>query len=78
MMGIASIENAVEPMEEELPENEIKPMAIILKESMGKVVASYEREKEINLEKQIEEKLLPAFKNWREGLEKILRPYVVS
>jgi len=76
--GIASIENAIEPMFPKLQENNIESMTAILKENISKVVACYERGEGTNLHKQVEEIILPAFKNWKEELEKVLKPYIVS
>jgi len=76
--GIASIENAIQPMKPELPENNIENLTAKLKENISKIVACYERGEEINLEKQVEEIILTVFKNWKEELEKVLKPYIIS
>lgn len=78
MEAITSIEDAIYPMKDGLPENNIDILAVSLIESMDKAVNSYEQGKEADLEIQISEDILPAFKNWKEEIERIFIPYVVS
>ncbi len=78
MEAIASIEDAIYPMKDGLPENDIDILAASLRESMNKAVSSYEQGKEVDLEKQISENILTSFKNWREEIKRIFAPYVVS
>lgn len=78
MMGIASIEDAIQPMIAELAENNIETTGATLKEYISKVVSIYEGGKEVELEKQVEEGILVTFKHWKEEIERVLRPHVVS
>lgn len=78
MEGIASIESAMQPMDGELAENNISILLLDVKKRINGVVTSYEQGKEINLENQITQELFPAFLNWKEEIEKALKPYIVS
>ncbi|SNS48924.1 hypothetical protein SAMN05446037_101165 [Anaerovirgula multivorans] len=78
MKGIASIDSVMQPIYDELPENNIDTLFVVVKESMNKAVDSYEQGSESNLENQIEKEVLPSFKAWKEEMEKVLKPYVVS
>ncbi|WP_069998865.1 hypothetical protein [Cellulosilyticum sp. I15G10I2] len=78
MEGIASIENALEPMASNLAKNNIKELENDLITAIAKTVASYEQENEINLEKQIEQGVTPTFMRWKEEIEGILQPYIIS
>lgn len=78
MEAIASIEDAIYPMKDRLPENDIDILAVSLRESMNKAISSYEQGKEADLKKQISENILPSFKNWREEIKRIFVPYIVS
>lgn len=78
MEAITSIEDAIYPMKDGLPENNIDILAVSLIESMDKAVSSYKQGKEVDLEIQISEDILPVFENWKEEIERIFMPYVVS
>ncbi|EEG76543.1 hypothetical protein [Dethiobacter alkaliphilus] len=78
MGGIVSIEKAVQPILQKLPENKTNFLGDNLKEKMSIVVSSYESGKNADLEKQVGEEALPAFKDWKAELERVLRPYTVS
>lgn len=78
MDGITSIENAIAPMESELPENNMINLLSTVKENMDKVLNSYEHDKVSILEKQMSEEVLPSFLNWKEETGKVLRLYIVS
>ncbi|MCQ1528612.1 hypothetical protein [Lutispora saccharofermentans] len=78
MEAIASIEDAIYPMKDRLPENDIDILAVSLRESMNKAISSYEQGKEADLKKQISGNILPSFKNWREEIKRIFVPYIVS
>ena len=76
MMGIQSIDEAVEPMATDLKENNIDSLGANLKAHMSQVVASYETDAKENLEKLIQDKVLVAFTDWKDEIERVLRPYV--
>ena len=78
MLGIASIESALELMKKDLPYKEIVLLVDTLKNNISKAVDSYEKGRQEQIEKQIEEEILPAFKNWKEKLERVLTPLIVS
>ena len=78
MLGISSIEDAIQPMMPELEENKIEILSVTLKESISKILETYKDGKEIDLATQVEERVLIAFQYWKEEIERVLRPYVVS
>lgn len=78
VLGIFSIEDAIEPMILGLEENKIETFGIALKENINKTLAMYEDGKEAGLATQIVEEVLPAFQDWKEEIERVLRPYIVS
>ena len=78
MMGMASIEDAIQPMMSELVENNIEITGATLKENISRAVNIYKGGKEAELEKQVEEGILVAFKKWKQEIVQVLRPYVVS
>ncbi|MBU3180654.1 hypothetical protein [Clostridium psychrophilum] len=78
MIGIMSIENVIEPMIPQLKENNIEIIGVTLKENIGNFIAIYEVKREVYLERQMEERILPVFRKWKQELERVLRPYVVS
>ncbi len=78
MMGIASIESALQPIIIESGENTKEMKFEALKKSMSKVVSLYETGKETELERQIQETILPEFKAWKEELDRVLKPLVLS
>ena len=78
VLGISSIEDAIQPMMPELEENKIEILSVTLKESISKILETYKDGKEIDLATQVEEGVLIAFQYWKEEIERVLRPYVVS
>lgn len=75
-IGIASIEKAMQPMMPELQENNIASLIARLKEKIDNAVNIYEKKKEENLQKQIEGEILPAFTEWKEEMDRLLKPYI--
>lgn len=78
MEGIDSIERAIYPMKDGLVENNIDILAVSVRESMNKTVSIYEQSKEVDLENQMAKEIFPAFRSWKEEIERVLMPYVVS
>lgn len=78
VLGIVSIEDALVPIMPKFRGNNIENLADILRNNLSKAVSSYEQAQEINLEKQLEKDILPAFKEWKAEVERMLKPYVVS
>ena len=78
ILGTDSIKNAIEPMKQELEEDNIVELGTVLEKNISKTISSYEDGRETNLEKQLEEGILPAFKNWKHELDKVLKPYIIS
>lgn len=77
MLGIASIENAIQPIMVELEENNIDELISDLKKGINNLLLSYESGKEENL-KNVLEKTLPIFEDWKEEIDRVLLPYIVS
>lgn len=75
-MGILSIDQAIEPMTDDLGDNNIATLGATLKTDMSQVVTSYEANREENVEKQIQGKVIVSFKSWKDEIERVLRPYV--
>ncbi|AOT70019.1 hypothetical protein [Geosporobacter ferrireducens] len=76
--GISSIENAIMPMEDKLPNNNVGERTIEVKENIHKAMNSYKQEKQSQLEEQIKQEIYPAFIGWKEEVERILRPYLLA
>jgi len=78
MEAIASIENAIHPMKDGLPENSLDDLVAVVKENMDKAINSYEQSKETELEEQIEKEILPSFMKWKEEVKRVLNPFILS
>lgn len=76
--GIATIENVVKPFNSRFSHNNIEQLTADLKGNISKVISFYEQEKEIYLEAQIEEAILPVFQAWKKELERVMGPFVLS
>jgi hypothetical protein len=76
--GIECIESAMEPFISEVVHNNIDTLRINIKEKLGKIIDSNEQERYINSKIQISEEILPTFIDWKEEIEKVLKPYIVS
>ncbi|MEW9124847.1 MAG: hypothetical protein AB2421_19200 [Thermotaleaceae bacterium] len=80
MMGIASIESALQPMEsqfKELQDSDMIKKKQDLNQYMSTVVNLYENKKYKELEKKVN-LVLGAFIVWRESIEQIVRPQIIS
>lgn len=80
MMGIASIEAALQPMEsqfEALQDPDMIQTKQDLNQYMSAVVTLYENKKYEELEKKMS-LVLGAFIVWRESIEQIVRPQIIS
>jgi len=76
-LGIASIEQSLEPISE-IPKDKISHLTTDLKNSILKVVENFEKEKQELIENQIEKEVMPAFLSWKKELEATLKPYTIS
>ena len=65
-------------MIDELEENEILDRTAKLKNKLNLLIAEYEKDKEQNFHEIVKLSLEPAFRRWKEEIEKVLRPYIVS
>lgn len=77
MLGIASIEQSLEPISE-IPKEKISYLTTDLKNSIVKIVENYEKGKQELIENQIEKDVIPAFLSWKQELENTLKPYTIS
>ena len=77
MLGIASIDQSLEPILE-IPKDKISYLTTDLKNSILKLVENYEKGKQELIEMQIDKELLPAFLDWKDELEITLNPYIIS
>lgn len=78
MEAIASIENAIHPMKDGLPENSLDDLVAVVKENMDKAINSYEHGKELDLGDQIEKEIYPSFMKWKDEVERVLSPFILS
>lgn len=78
VIGIESIENALQPYEKELPENKIAGYLENLKEEINSVVNFYENKQQELLSEEIKEKLIPTYLDWQGEVVKVLQPYIIS
>ncbi len=78
MLGVSSIDDALEPMMDKLEANDIKETEGRLKEVLNGLINTYEDNREVELEKQVEEDALATFKAWKEEIERVLQPYLIA
>ncbi|KAB3539659.1 hypothetical protein F8154_00460 [Alkaliphilus pronyensis] len=76
--AISSIANAIEPMDGELPENNISSLSQNLIKGIQKTVDSYSEDKEVNLSVEAQEYIIPNYISWRDEIAKTLKPYIQS
>ena len=74
----SSIETAITPMLGELQENEISQKTDELRKRLDIMVKECEKKNGQKFYEIIQLSLEPAFKRWKEEIEQVLRPYVVS
>ena len=77
MLGIASIEQSLEPISE-IPKEKISYLTTDLKNSIVKIVENYEKGKQELIENQMEKDVIPAFLSWKQELENTLKLYILS
>ena len=77
MLGIASIEQSLEPISE-IPKEKISYLTTDLKNSIVKIVENYEKGKQELIKNQIEKEVLPLFISWEKEIENTLKPYILS
>jgi len=76
--ALDSIYNSIQPMESQLPENNLVAFTASIKYNLDNVIKSYEQGKEAYVAEQIEKGILPSFLVWKGELERVLRPYIIS
>ena len=76
--AFTEVEKSISSMMEELPENQIPQKDDELRIAFDTMVKEYETAKGQKAYKIMQFTLEPAFENWKEELENILKPYVVS
>lgn len=76
--AFAAIEGVVIQNSNETEENELKEKTEELKNKLSILVKEYEKDSGKNLVEIVRLSLKPVFENWKEEIEIILRPYIVS
>lgn len=76
--AFATIETAIAPILLELKENNIIEKMDILRKALDRIVKEYEWKQIQKALEIIQFSLEPAFKNWKEQMEEVLRPYTAS
>jgi len=76
--ALDSIDSSIQPMENELPQNEIGVLTASLKLCLNKAVGSFDQNNGVNIDSIVEKEVIPEFTSWREEIEKVLRPYIIS
>jgi len=76
--ALDSIYNSIQPMESQLPENNLVAFTASIKYNLDNVIKSYEQGKEAYVSEQIEKGIVPSFLVWKKEIERVLRPYVIS
>lgn len=78
MIGVSSIENAMEPMMENLRENKIKSLLKIFNEDINSILNLYENDNKSELEDIISNKFISDFLNWKTEVSDVLKVYTRS
>jgi len=76
--AVHSIDSSIQPMQSGLPQNNISTLSSLLKKSLDKALERFDQNNELNINSLLENETYPAFKSWREEIEKVLRPYILS
>lgn len=76
--AFTEIEKSIFPIIDKIPENQIEEKTNKLRKAFDAIVKEYENNKGHKTLEIMQFTLYPAFKNWREELENMLKPYVVS
>ncbi|MCC5910852.1 MAG: hypothetical protein JJT76_10490 [Clostridiaceae bacterium] len=76
--AFASIERALEQVLVQLKENNIPEKTNKLRDALDSIVNEYEVNKGKNAIKIMQVNLAPTFESWKDELERVLRPYIVS
>jgi uncharacterized protein YicC (UPF0701 family) len=76
--AVISIDDAIAPMQSELPDNNIESLAAALKSEISSLLSNNSQGIEKALESKLTQVVVPAFINWKLEIEKLLRPYVAS
>lgn len=78
MEGINCIENAIEPMKDELAANNIDTTLMTLKDKLSALIEHNGRKQPTDLENQVSKVILPCYISWKTEVEKTLKTYIVS
>ena len=76
--AFTEIEEALQPILPELPENNIPEKTDKLRSALAVMVSEYEKSKGLRGREIFQFNLEPAFENWRTELEEVLKPYTLS
>ncbi|QGU00402.1 hypothetical protein SYNTR_1808 [Candidatus Syntrophocurvum alkaliphilum] len=78
VVGYSSIESAMQPMLEKLPENNLENKSQKMRDSVDQMVATYENKEPAKGLELMKSSLLPAFQEWKKEIEKTIKPYILS
>lgn len=78
MFGIASVENSLVPIVEEIGDKGIEKTSLELSRKLARVVSGYRDGNSIETERRVKEELKPAFKEWKTAIESSLKVFTVS
>jgi len=76
--ALDSIDSSIQPMDNKLPQNNISALSSSLKACFDKVVGKFDQNNEVIIDSLLEKEVIPEFARWREEIDKVLRPYIIS
>jgi hypothetical protein len=75
--GIGQLENSLDPVLHEVLDRELNDSAYALAEALETVASAFKEQNMYNAKEATREKLVPAYRQWKDALQRILRPMVV-
>jgi len=75
--GIGQLENSLDPVLHEVLDRELNDSAFALAEALETVASAFKEQNMYNAKEATREKLVPAYRLWKDALQRILRPMVV-
>ena len=78
LLGTTSIEDALEPMMVELPDNNIGLLGARFKEAIDELRNNYSKTDEMELGQQMEDEMRKSFLEWKDEIERVLKPFTLS
>jgi len=75
--ALDSIDSSIQPMQNELQQNNINALSSALKVCLNKVVERFDQNNEVNIDSLLENEVILEFTKWKEEIERVLRPYII-